>query len=262
MVDLALLLDDDVFAIPSLNAFMAQGHDRWVEVREELREALRDDVPADAVHAVDDLARTSALRGSLADYVDASEHHASNPDGCSAGDNPVPVDAQLESPARKSRQGRDGRRSGHRRDVAAGPGRPTDPSLGGRRGRHRGRARVRSGRDRVSGNRSRLRTLNSMFGAVLNDWSARDIQAWEYVPLEPHSSASRSSRTTVSPWVVPLLALQEAKVDTPHQSPPLPYLAMEPPRALTLLEVAWNSGEVVAPAVRETMQTGQSCRPT
>ena len=42
-----------------------------------------------------------------------------------------------------------------------------------------------------------------VFGAVLvNDWSARDLQAWEYVPLGPH--LGKSFATSVSPWVVPL----------------------------------------------------------
>src|SRR5690606_24464658 len=46
-----------------------------------------------------------------------------------------------------------------------------------------------------------------VFGAVLvNDWSARDIQAWEYVPLGPF--LGKSFATSVSPWVVPLLSLE------------------------------------------------------
>ncbi len=63
-----------------------------------------------------------------------------------------------------------------------------------------------------------------VFGAVLvNDWSARDLQAWEYVPLGPH--LGKSFATSVSPWVVPLAALQAARVPLPGQDPqPLPYL--------------------------------------
>src|SRR5690606_9500403 len=63
-----------------------------------------------------------------------------------------------------------------------------------------------------------------LFGVVLfNDWSARDIQAWEYVPLGPHLGKSFAS--TVSPWIVPLLALTAARVDVAPQDPPvLPYL--------------------------------------
>ena len=63
-----------------------------------------------------------------------------------------------------------------------------------------------------------------VFGAVLvNDWSARDIQAWEYQPLGPF--LGKSFATSVSPWIVPLDALAEARVAPPRQDPvPLPYL--------------------------------------
>ena len=63
-----------------------------------------------------------------------------------------------------------------------------------------------------------------VFGAVLvNDWSARDIQAWEYQPLGPF--LGKSFATSVSPWIVPLDALAEARVAPPQQDPePLPYL--------------------------------------
>jgi fumarylacetoacetase len=85
-----------------------------------------------------------------------------------------------------------------------------------------------------------------IFGVVLfNDWSARDIQAWEYVPLGPNLGKSFAS--TISPWVVPMLALQAATVDTPEQKPDvLPYLALDRPWGLDVsLEVEWN-GEVVS----------------
>jgi fumarylacetoacetase len=91
-----------------------------------------------------------------------------------------------------------------------------------------------------------------VFGVVLfNDWSARDIQAWEYVPLGPNLGKSFAS--TISPWVVPLLALQAAKVPTPVQDPqPLPYLAMDPPWGLDVdLSVRWNGCEVSRPPYRE-----------
>jgi fumarylacetoacetase len=63
-----------------------------------------------------------------------------------------------------------------------------------------------------------------VFGVCLvNDWSARDIQAWEYVPLGPF--LGKSFATSVSPWVVPLAALQDARVAPPPRDPPLlPYL--------------------------------------
>jgi fumarylacetoacetase len=63
-----------------------------------------------------------------------------------------------------------------------------------------------------------------IFGMVLfNDWSARDIQKWEYVPLGPFLGKSFAS--TISPWVVTLDALEPFKVQGPKQDPePLPYL--------------------------------------
>lgn len=64
-----------------------------------------------------------------------------------------------------------------------------------------------------------------IFGLVLmNDWSARDIQAWEYVPLGPF--LGKSFGTTISPWIVTLDALEPFGCDAPQQNPcPLPYLA-------------------------------------
>ena len=80
---------------------------------------------------------------------------------------------------------------------------------------------------------------------VVNDWSARDIQAWEYVPLGPN--LGKSFATSISPWVVPLLALEAARIDTPVQDPePLSYLRGEEKWGLDIdLAVEWN-GHVVS----------------
>ncbi|MDP2540584.1 fumarylacetoacetase [Tenacibaculum discolor] len=66
-----------------------------------------------------------------------------------------------------------------------------------------------------------------IFGLVLfNDWSARDIQAWEYVPLGPFLGKNFAS--TISPWIVTLDALEPFRVDNPEQVyEPLPYLKKE-----------------------------------
>jgi fumarylacetoacetase len=63
-----------------------------------------------------------------------------------------------------------------------------------------------------------------IFGLVLmNDWSARDLQQWEYVPLGPFNA--KSFGTSISPWVVTLDALEPFRVAGPEQAPePLPYL--------------------------------------
>ncbi|TWG85978.1 fumarylacetoacetate hydrolase [Cupriavidus gilardii J11] len=78
-----------------------------------------------------------------------------------------------------------------------------------------------------------------LFGMVLlNDWSARDIQQWEYVPLGPFNS--KSFGTSISPWVVTMEALQPFRRDNPPQDPqPLSYLRQGVPNAYDIeLEVA------------------------
>ncbi len=78
-------------------------------------------------------------------------------------------------------------------------------------------------------------------GVVLvNDWSARDLQAWEYRPLGPF--LGKSFATSISPWVVTMNALAPYWVEAAPQDPdPLPYLAAAPNRALDLqLEVELN----------------------
>ncbi|MEA2001265.1 MAG: fumarylacetoacetase [Actinomycetota bacterium] len=85
-----------------------------------------------------------------------------------------------------------------------------------------------------------------IFGVCLiNDWSARDIQAWEYQPLGPY--LGKSFATTMSPWVITLDALAPFRVVPPPQDPaPLPYLSGDGATALDLdLEIELN-GEVIS----------------
>jgi fumarylacetoacetase len=89
------------------------------------------------------------------------------------------------------------------------------------------------------------RALDHVFGVVLlNDWSARDVQGWEYRPLGPF--LGKSFATSISSWVVPLAELVPRRVDAPPQDPqPLPYLS-EPAWAFDIpLEVELN-GSVIA----------------
>ena len=77
-----------------------------------------------------------------------------------------------------------------------------------------------------------------IFGMVLfNDWSARDIQKWEYVPLGPFLAKNFAS--SISPWIVTLDALQPFKVESPQpEFEPLPYLRCQEPRSYDIhLEV-------------------------
>jgi fumarylacetoacetase len=81
--------------------------------------------------------------------------------------------------------------------------------------------------------------MDHIFGMVLvNDWSARDIQTWEYQPLGPF--LSKNLGTSISPWVVPMEALAPFRVPGPHQDPtPLPYLQSDGNRAYDInLEVS------------------------
>jgi fumarylacetoacetase len=73
-----------------------------------------------------------------------------------------------------------------------------------------------------------------LFGMVLvNDWSARDIQTWEYVPLGPF--LAKNFATSVSPWIVPLEALEPFRTAGPAQDPePLPYLRQSGPHAFDI----------------------------
>lgn len=68
---------------------------------------------------------------------------------------------------------------------------------------------------------------NHIWGiALLNDWSARDIQKWEYVPLGPF--LGKNFATSISCWITPLEALEPFRVKGPEQDPkPLPYLQSE-----------------------------------
>lgn len=87
-----------------------------------------------------------------------------------------------------------------------------------------------------------------IFGMVLlNDWSARDIQAWEYQPLGPF--LAKNFATTISPWVVTMDALEPFRVDGPKQEPtPLPYLMVDSANGLDLnLEVTLQSPAMDTP---------------
>ena len=83
---------------------------------------------------------------------------------------------------------------------------------------------------------------------LLNDWSARDIQAWEYVPLGPF--LGKSFATSISPWITPLDALDDAWVAPPPRDPvTLPYLDDSAvPAALDLaLQIHLNGDLISSP---------------
>ncbi|HEY5986502.1 MAG TPA: fumarylacetoacetase [Streptosporangiaceae bacterium] len=95
-----------------------------------------------------------------------------------------------------------------------------------------------------------------VFGFVLvNDWSARDIQSFEYQPLGPF--LGKSFATSVSPWVVPVAALEAARVPPPPQdADPLAYLRCPEPWGLDLaLEIAINGQVISRPRFRSMYWT-------
>jgi fumarylacetoacetase len=85
-----------------------------------------------------------------------------------------------------------------------------------------------------------------VFGvSLVNDWSARDIQAWESMPLGP--MLAKSFATSVSAWVTPLAALQAATVPLPEQVPtPLPHLRVDGPAGFDLALEVSLAGSVVS----------------
>lgn len=89
---------------------------------------------------------------------------------------------------------------------------------------------------------------NHVFGLVLvNDWSARDIQAWEYVPLGPF--LAKNFATSISPWVVPLEALEPFREKGPAQEPvPFPYLQQRHPGGFNIqlkVDLTCDDGETI-----------------
>ena len=230
-----------VLSAPSLNALMAAGPEAWAEV------AALDDAPEF------DLADVGLhLPFEVADYVDfySSLEHATNLGRLFRPD----VEPLLPN-WRHLPVGYHGRAgtvvpSGTPIVRPSGQSKPPDadaPSFGPSR-----RLDIELELGAVIGLPSRLgepvpveRALDHVFGLVLvNDWSARDIQAWEYVPLGPF--LGKSFATSIGHWVLPLAALADRRVAAPAQEPePLPYLR-EPPWAFDLpLEVELN-GEVVS----------------
>jgi fumarylacetoacetase len=257
VIDLALLLADEVFAAPALNPFMAQGPQRWAWARAEIQSLVgRGEVPDEAVCRLSSV--TLHLPFEVADYVDfyASEHHASNvgrifrPDAAPLLPNWKHLPVGYHGRAGTVVVSGTGivRPRGQRK--LPGDDRPTfGPSV---------RLDIEAELGFVVGAGSALGTSigtddfsSHVFGAfLLNDWSARDIQAWEYVPLGPH--LGKSFATSVSPWVVPLAALEAARVPLPGQDPePLPYLRESASWGLDIdLAVSWNGEEVSRPPYR------------
>jgi fumarylacetoacetase len=259
VVDLAPVAATDmlevahVFEAPSLQPLMSLGRPTWTAVRAWLVDLLTDPHERDLVepHLVPVDQVQVLLPFEVADYVDfyCSLHHASNvgrifrPDGEPLTPNwrhlPVGYHGRAGTVVVS---GTDVRRPCGQRPSSEGP--TYGPS---RRLDLEAEVGFVVGAPTALGSRVATGSLaEHVFGVtLLNDWSARDVQAWEYVPLGPF--LGKSFATSVSGWVTPLDALAAAWTDLPGQDPaPLDYLAVDGPAGLDLdLEVLLD-GEVVS----------------
>jgi fumarylacetoacetase len=252
VIDVLALLDDPVFAEPSLNAFLAQGPVRWRAVRDRIREAVEGELDSAAVHPLSDVELRLPVR--IGDYVDfyASIDHATNlgrlfrPDGDPLLPNwrHLPVGYHGRAGTVVVSGTEVARPCGQRRSASG------EPEFGPSR-----RLDIEAELGFVIGVGSRLGVpvgidefADRVFGvALVNDWSARDIQAWEYQPLGPF--LGKSFATSLAPWITPLAALESARIPLPEQSPaPLPYLRGSEAWGLDIdLTVAWNGQPVAHP---------------
>ncbi|GID94921.1 fumarylacetoacetate hydrolase family protein [Amorphoplanes digitatis] len=235
-----LILAGGALRQPSLNVLMSLGRPQWTAVRARVVE-LAPTLPAVPLTEVE-----LHLPFEVADYADfySSEHHATNVSRILRPDRPG-----LQPNWRHLPVGYHGRAG---TVVVSGTpiGRPAGQLGPGDFGPTR-RLDVEAEVGFVVGlPGSRIRTTDfaeHVFGVVLvNDWSARDIQAFEYLPLGPF--LGKSFATSVSPWVVPLEALAGAFVPAAAQHPaPAGYLT-PPGDGLNLsLTVEWNGTPVSSP---------------
>lgn len=258
VLDLASLLDDPVFEHPSLNPFLARGPEGWAATRAAVAALVSADdaetVERVARHAVDVTEVQMHLPVEVADFVDfySSLEHASN-----AGRILRPTEEPLMPNWKHLPVGYHGRAG-----TVVASGTPVR--------RPRGQQQTADGTivHEPSGKLDIEVELGFVVGAgsehgstvgvddftdhvfgvvVLIDWSARDIQAWEYRPLGPF--LGKSFATTISPWIVPLADLSAARIPAPEQDPaPLPYLTGSAPFTYDIaLELRLNGQLVSSP---------------
>ncbi|MFB8042388.1 fumarylacetoacetase [Streptomyces hydrogenans] len=254
-----------LLAQPSLNPLLAAGRTAWRDVRRALTAWLT--VPAHRadveplLHPLD--AVTLHLPYEVADYVDfyASEHHATNvghifrPDGEPLTPNwkHLPI----------GYHGRAGTVVVSGTDVVRPSGQRKAPSDAAPVFGPSVKLDIEAEVGFLVGTPSELGTpvplgsfRDHVFGlTLLNDWSARDVQAWEYVPLGPF--LGKSFQTSVSAWVTPLEALDAARTAPPARDfPLLPYLddaAEEEPGGFDVRITVEINGETVAEPPFSTM---------
>ncbi len=246
----------ELFGAGTLDALLATGPETWAEVRDALV-AGWDGIDESFTVAEADV--ELQLPWAIGDYVDfyASEHHAAN-----LGRRFRPGQEPLTPNWRHMPIGYHGR-SGTVVVSGTPVRRPSGQLLGPDGAVRLGPSErldievevgfvVGSG---VGGPVSLGAAGQHVFGVCLvNDWSARDIQAWEYVPLGPF--LGKSFATSVSAWVTPLAALAHARVPPPPRDVPLlPYLddSETEPWGLDIALAARRNGELLSRPLLSTM---------
>jgi fumarylacetoacetase len=235
----------------SLNALMAQGRGPVRALRRVISAFLRADTSADRRASASYLVRQSdaelLLPAAIGDYTDfyASVFHATNVGSMFRPDNPllpnykyVPIGYHGRSSSIVASGARVRRPRGQTRDDASG----APPSFGPtRRLDYELELGAFVGEGNPLGEAVPIgRAEEHIFGfCLLNDWSARDIQAWEYQPLGPF--LAKNFATTISTWVVTIDALAPFRApafERPAGDPqPLPYLDSPHNRAHGALDI-------------------------
>jgi fumarylacetoacetase len=235
---------------PTLDPLLAAGRPTWDAVRAAVRRLLTVDTPEHrraVAAALRDQGPSPQLPFTVADYVDfySSEQHATNVGRIFRPDAPALPPAWKHLPI--GYHGRSGTVV-----VSGTPVRRPRGILGPGRYGPSERLDIEAEVGFVVGTPSRLGEpvraadwREHVFGVVLlNDWSARDIQSVESRPLGPF--LGKSFLSSVSPWVLPLAALEPAFVDPPAQDPaPLDHLQPAGPALDLALEVRLN-GQLIS----------------
>ena len=208
---------------PVLNAFMDESPQVWHDTRFKIRQILADTFQRDSLPLIPRNSVEMLLPANIGDYTDfyASENHATNvgimfrgkdnalmpnwkhlPVGYHGRSSSVRVSG--EDVIRPKGQFKKGE------EVVYGSSEELDFEL---------ELACFIGGGNKQGNPIPIENASShIFGFVLmNDWSARDLQRWEYQPLGPF--LGKNFHTTISPWVVPLQALEPFRIPLPSQSP-------------------------------------------
>jgi fumarylacetoacetase len=270
VIDLAMLDEENLFGKqynlfnePSLNKFMSAGKNVWREIRGRLTDSLssnnsqarterRRSVKKEAMHPIEKVIMHLPVQ--IGDYTDfyASREHATNVGTMFRGKENALMPNWLHLPV-----GYHGRASSvvlSNTNVIRPHGQVgvKDSALefvASRQLDFELEMGFFVGKENHLGEPIKIENAHEhIFGMVLlNDWSARDIQAWEYVPLGPF--LSKNFATSISPWVVTMDALAPFRVPTPKQDPtPLPYLKFDSATGIDItLEVSLQSEKMNEP---------------